>query len=136
MTDKEQVEIASLVGMRKLTGVDRETESIQHYDWRAAEDCNVLRFRLDGVVYCAIEDPDDGYRSAMGSLVIDKTPINNKFKPVKVLATLGDGDADTLVLTDVKTGKVVLEVGTDNSDSYYPCFVDRFDPENMAINAK
>ncbi len=34
-----------------------------------------------------------------------------------------------------RVANVVLEVGTDNSDDYYPSFVANFQPENMATNA-
>ena len=39
-----------------------------------------------------------------------------------------------LELLDCKTGKTVLEVGTENTDDYYPCFVANWSPENMACN--
>ena len=43
---------------------------------------------------------------------------------------------DILELIDVVTGKLVLEVGTDYSDDYYPSFVANFNPEAMALNSK
>jgi hypothetical protein len=33
-----------------------------------------------------------------------------------------------------KDGLVILEVGTDNNDDYYPSFVSSWKPENMAVN--
>jgi hypothetical protein len=36
--------------------------------------------------------------------------------------------------TDVVTGKVVLEVGTDNTEDYYPYCVMNWSPENLACN--
>jgi len=45
-------------------------------------------------------------------------------------------DAEGLIdFIDIITGKPVLSVGTDWSDSYYPYAVFEFMPENMAINA-
>jgi hypothetical protein len=41
-----------------------------------------------------------------------------------------------LLATDRTTNKLVLEVGTENIDDYYPGFVGRFHPENMAVNCK
>jgi hypothetical protein len=42
---------------------------------------------------------------------------------------------DILDLIDVVTGKVVLSVGTGNTDDYYPYWVAEFTPENMGANA-
>lgn len=63
----------------------------------------------------------------------------NVFVPIRVLARKKPDDRygnvnDTLELIDVVTGKVVLEVGTDNTDDYYPSFVSAFWPEHMASN--
>jgi hypothetical protein len=41
---------------------------------------------------------------------------------------------DTIQFIDVVTGKVVLEVGTDNTDDYYPYCVMNWYPENLACN--
>jgi len=63
--------------------------------------------------------------------------MKNVFKRVKVLAILHAGEnADILELKDIETGKIVLEVGTDRSDDYYPSFVAYFMPENMVLNQK
>ena len=46
----------------------------------------------------------------------------------------GKSENDVLELLDCKTGKTVLEVGTENTGDYYPCFVANWSPENMACN--
>jgi len=105
------------------------------------EDASVIRFRLDGVVYTAVENPDDGYRSSMKEIYIatnaKERKVNNTFRGHRVLAKKktqkGQSD-DTLEFIDLLTGKVVLEVGTDNTDDYYPSFVSTFTPENLADN--
>ena len=95
----------------------------------------------DGVVYTAVEDPSDGYRSSMEKLFVSPNDdVRNVFPPCRVLARKKPDDRwggknDTLELIDIATGKVVMEVGTDNSDDYYPSFVSAFWPENMASNA-
>lgn len=64
--------------------------------------------------------------------------ISNSFPAVRVLARKkpdGDYVNDVLEFVDVETGKIILEVGTDNTDDYYPCFVGYFSPENMSSNA-
>lgn len=49
--------------------------------------------------------------------------MKNAFPPVRVMGKMKGADDyrtnDTLQLIDVVTGKMVLEVGTDNSDDYY-----------------
>lgn len=140
MTTKNQgaeVELESLIGEHVLDAVDTSIEQVKTWGDQF-ESANVMRFRLDGKVYTAVENPDDGYRSSMERLYVADEPISNVFPPCKVLARRKpDYDKNnTLEMIDVVTGKVVLEVGTDNSDDYYPSFVANFAPENMAANAK
>lgn len=132
------VDLDVLVGLHKLDAVDEASEKVKRYEWSDEEDCNTISFRLDGVVYTAVEDPSDGYRSSMDKLFVDSREMNNVFPSVQVMAKRKANDGrtnDTLEFIDSVTGKVVLEVGTDNSDDYYPWFVSCFTPENMATNA-
>lgn len=134
------IELESLVGEHVLDAVDLLTENMQAKYGDYCEDCEVIRFRLDGTVYTAIEDPSDGYRSCMDRLFASPDDsVRNVFPPIRVLAKMKEsgeygGKNDTLQLLDLVTGKVVMEVGTDNLDDYYPSFVSHFSPENMAIN--
>lgn len=137
----EAVEFSTLVGLASLDAVDFANEMRERYEdsW---EDCGVCRFRLNGVVYIAVEDPSDGYRSHLGAFSRYETevPMQNVFTPCKVLVRQRtkraeySGDADVLEMIDIVTGKTVLEVGTDNTDDYYPSFVASFSPENMEAN--
>ena len=136
--EKEEITLDSLVGFHRLTGVEMTQTKVCKYDdeW---EEVDSISFRLDGKIYTAVEDPSDGYRSCMKHLVLDKgRRIANRFAAVQVLAIKKRSsvyhDNDTLEFIDVLNGKTILEVGTDNSDDYYPTFVARFSPENMAIN--
>lgn len=134
-----QVAFDSLLGEHVLTGVDMSVERVKQWG-EHFKDANVCTFRLDGVIYTAIEDPDDGYRSSMDKFFVGGA-ITNEFAPVKVIGTVrtkGEYSQvdDVLVFTDAVTGKTVLEVGTENTDDYYPSFVASFHPENMAINAQ
>lgn len=135
---EKTVELKDLVGECVLTGVDRETASLpREYCEGEFEDCETIRFCINGTVYCAIEDPSDGYRSSMRKLIVSDTPIRNSFAPVRVLGHMkpnGYRDNDTIQFRDLASGDVVLEVGTNNSDDYYPSFVSEFNPQNMAIN--
>ena len=140
MPNENTIELDSLVGLHSLDAVDEGSEKVKGYEWSDEEECNTISFRLDGKVYTAIEDPSDGYRSSMDSFVVDAREMKNVFAPIQVMAKKKANEDysvnDTLQLIDVVTGKVVLEVGTDNSDEYYPYFVGTFTPENMATNAK
>lgn len=134
-------ELTDLIGKRRLDAVDFDNEQVKEIYGEDYEDCSVCRFRLDGVVYIALEDPSDGYRSSMRNLTVaNDTTMKNVFPSVEVIGrhrtegAFGNAD-DVLELVDTITGKVVLEVGTDDVDDYYPGFVASFHPENMATNA-
>lgn len=135
-----QVSMESLCGAHVLSGVDQGDAQLQPYEGAGYDvDCNWIRFVLDGVIYQATEDPDDGYRSSMRDLAIVSDPVANVFPPCAVVGTIratGEygGNSEVLSFIDERTGKVVLEVGTDNSDDYYPSFVAFFDPRAMAAN--
>ena len=134
-----EVEFSSLIGEHVLDAVDESTEKVQTWGDNF-EDANVIRFRLDGKVYTAVENPDDGYRSSMDRLYVADDEMRNTFPPCKVLVRMSEGGEyyqvnDTLEMIDCTTGKIVLRVGTDNTDDYYPWFVSEFNPQNMAANA-
>ena len=132
------VEIESLVGLHELTAVDRVT--VPGQGWGGYDSADFFSFTLSGVTYTTVEDPNDGYRSSMDRLVVSSENLVNKFTPCKVLAMFRPENdyrngSDILDLVDVTTGKVVLSVGTDHTDDYYPCFTAVWSPENMAANA-
>ena len=135
------MELKELAGEHLLDAVDFSNERVKTWGDQY-KDCQVTRFRLDGNVYVAVKDPDDGYRSYMIDLTIaEDATMKNAFAAVRVIGrhrekdSYGDVD-DVLELIDAGTGEVVLEVGTENIDGYYPCFVAAFHPENMTPNAR
>ena len=135
--ENKSVDLGSLCGMHSLDAVDRFSEYIQ--GWSGSyENCQVMRFRLDGVVYTAIEDPKDGYRSALENIYISHDPMTNVFPKITVFIQYRKQEKgrtdDVLECVDVRNGKTVLEVGTARTDDYYPCFVNNFYPENMSLN--
>ena len=136
----KDVSFDSLVGERVLDGVDRLTESVKKSYGDRYEQCEVLRFRLDGITYMAIQDPSDGYRSCLGAFRIDETEVKNTFPPARVLVRklidryAGGPEADLLEMTCVATGKQILVVGTDHADDYYPSFVADFQPAHLPCN--
>jgi hypothetical protein len=136
-----EVELDELLGEHVLTGVDRGTEQIEDESWRDRwrhGPAETLRFVLDGITFQATENPDDGYRSSMGTLAVTAEPVQNIFQPVRVLAQRrADSDYeknDVIEFVDVATNKLVLAVGTGNTRDYYPYFVGEFDPTAMVIN--
>jgi hypothetical protein len=132
------MELKDLVGMHKLTGVDEDARVVK--GWTGDdESVNCFSFTLDEKTYSAIEDKDDGYRSNMKEIVVtDK--LSNTFAPIRVLASMQDKGQydskynDILELRDVKNGKIILSVGTNHEDSYYPSFIASWVPENASVN--
>ncbi len=131
------MELKDLVGLHSLSSVDITIEKVKQYG-ETYEDAEAIRFVLDGITYKAIENPDDGYRSYCNELEVCNEIVSNTFAPHKVMAKMKEDGSyqknDTLQLIDVITGKVVLEVGTDNTDDYYPYCVMQWNPENLAAN--
>jgi hypothetical protein len=134
----EHVSLEDLLGEGVLDAVDMYVESRKQYGSHY-EDCQMVSFRLNDKVYVAIEDPSDGYRSCLEDLFVSTDPVTNVFPAVRVIGRMKEhshyGQNEILELVDAVTGGVVLEVGTENSDDYYPGFVGSFSPENMATNA-
>lgn len=133
------MELKDLAGKKILDAVDFSNEKVKTWG-DGFEDSEVCRFRLDGVIYSAIEDPSDGYRSSMRDLNIEHGFMKNAFEPIEVLCIYREKDKeyggidDILILIDIGTGEKVLEVGTTDTDNYYPCYVASFHPENMVLN--
>ena len=131
------MELKELIGEHKLSGVEFGEVKDDYYS-----DSTVIHFILDGIVYSAVENPSDGYRSSLREIFINKNRnvVKNKFEPVEVLATMRKDshyeNNDVLDFYDIKTSKIVLSVGTKNYDDWYPSFVANFNPENMIINQK
>lgn len=139
------MELQDLVGNHILDAVDFSNEQVKTWG-DEFEDCEVVRFRLNGQVFAATEDPSDGYRSSMRDIAsLGDVPMQNVFRPQAVVGRYQSErpayegadytyQCDILELVDARTGKVVLEVGTDNTDDYYPSFVSSFHPEAMSCN--
>lgn len=138
MKQDEDIKLESLVGKHILTGVD--TGTIKVKNWGEMEDANFIRFVVDGVAYMAVEDPSDGYRSSMKSLMISDEKCTNIFPKHIVMGKMKSnsnwGENDILELYDINNGRLVLSVGTSNTDDYYPCFEAQFTPENLSINSR
>lgn len=128
------MELKELAGDHVLTGYDTGAyDTGDKYEPTAAR----ARFVLDGVTYEAQEDPDDGYRSHMRELKVSDEKVANTFPPVRVTCShrdRGEYDADdVLEIRNAATGAIVLEVGTESVDDYYPSFRNEWHPEALGF---
>jgi hypothetical protein len=99
------------VNFQKLVG---ETASLYY--------CNEMNtFQLGSVLFEVEADEDDGYRSYLQDVHILKTDAP-KIQLLGVVE-ITESSIDGYELRDREDGFVWLQFGTDNSDSYYPCFV-------------
>jgi hypothetical protein len=118
------VQLEELIGEHYLSGVEFDLDN---------PTSNGVYFSLDNVVYFAEEDDPDGLRSSLGNITItSRKKLKNSFEEQKVIIEVKD---EMLIMYDDVTGKLVFELGTDNTDEYYPLCIMRFTPENMAINS-
>lgn len=99
---------------------------------------------IDNVLYAFECDPDDGFRS-YGNLYIPRNisvnDIKNRFPAQDVIITLHDNKRcddsykkQFYTIINAKTGKLILKIGTDYTDDYYPVAICHYYPENMTIN--
>jgi hypothetical protein len=117
-------------------------------------------FKVDDIVFKVLEDPNDGYRSCLGT--IDYTNEHNSIffgtpvarvrietydsaepdgRPDRNERGEDDDDYDHGVcqgyrLVDVTDSHVWLEFGTDNYDDYYPCFIFRHVPKATPLKVR
>lgn len=90
------------------------------------------QFKLDKVVYEAIEDESDGYRSYMDSVIakdVEKSIFFQRAISDVWLVQEDDGYFDGYKLIDVADGHIWLRFGTDKSEDYYPWFVFEYSPK-------
>lgn len=130
----------------QLTGVDQgyRRVGVDAYGY-AGDDVHYMRLILDDVVYEAVEDPDDGYRSRMDSFVrLEGATVQNTFPAQPVIASLDSGEGSRynyyqkdyiLELRNARTNRIVLVVGTSNIDDYYPAYAQAFYPQELDANA-
>ena len=109
MTQKT-VEFEDLVGLHVLEGFE----------------CN--RFRLGGRVFEAIEDDSDHLRTCLGELVeLPASELGCNIHPSLVVeCRLVEESFHGLEFTQGEW--LILRVGTEHTDDYYPCFTCRYSP--------
>lgn len=117
------IELEQLIGKHVLTGAFND----------AIGTVRVLRFCLDWINYEAVEDKEDGYRQSLECVRTTDTAPETVFPAIEVVGTLSaDNDSDIILkLSNPKTGKSIIEIGTVDADDYYPGFVGDFYPQNI-----
>jgi len=106
-----EVEFKTLLGYHVLSGCD--TDGVIKGEQPFYGDANVIDFVLDGRVFSAVEDPDDGYRSSLDKMFVDRVAsVKNMFPPCHVIGTRRQDREyeknDVIDFIDVLTGKIFL----------------------------
>lgn len=130
----DAVKLESLTGKHLLSGAFFDAVHEPQYEGGSSEECQVLRFTLDGQNYEAVEDPEDGYRSALKEIRKSEVAPATMFPAVEVVGEISDseyGGEDCILQFKTSAGKIVMEIGTCDIDDYYPGFVALFRPENL-----
>ncbi len=131
------MKLEDLIGEHYLSGLDTDIKKAEE-TWQ--DDANVFRFVLDGITYKATEDPSDGYRSYLEDLETTEEKVDYTFPPQKVIGKMREDEDysknDVIEFYDAITTKLVLALGTDNYDDYYPSCIMDWSPENLAVNNK
>ena len=131
-----------LAGDHILSGV--ELGQALHKRWAGEENCNYVKFTVDGTHYQAFEDPSDGYRSYCDDLETVSEPCRTPLPDIEVeiryvdtkhLDGFWSEDCDIIQFIDKANKQVILEVGTENVGDYYPSCIFHYYPENMSCNS-
>jgi hypothetical protein len=91
-------------------------------------------FRLDDIVWKAVEDEEDGYRSHLDTIqgvlatILYSTPLARVRLSYNEEVDNGE-DNELYRLTDVTDGHIWLTFGTKNTSDYYPYFVFDYQPK-------
>lgn len=135
MTNMNEFDNIISEGWHELSGFCEVRTKI--YEW--GEEVDGLVIRVDGKNYLCYEDPSDGYRSYSCFDVTDKE-CTNTFPPqrlmVKLYAYDKHGQDEAGIAFYNSDLDLVLRVGTDRYDGYYPVAVLEWHPENLPINKK
>jgi hypothetical protein len=88
-------------------------------------------FKLGSLVFEALEDPDDGYRSYLKSIKVVKSDAIFSKRPLAFvqIRSLENSYSDGYTLYSPDTDHTWLKVTTDNIDDYYPYFVFEYTPD-------
>lgn len=127
----------ALIGIHVVDGVGEFISPVESPYYNTS-DVRVFLLRIDGRVHVFQEDPDDGYRSCLGSSQVSEDPdVIRRIVPFPQPLTcnfikrprLYDflRNDDVIAVLDEKTGLIHAEIGTENFDDY-PCFIASWSP--------
>lgn len=121
-------------GRHKLQGVERTYYTKN--DGYSVDECEAVKFTLDGETYMVYCDPSDGYRSYCSDIITCDEKSRFYIPDIDVLCIEKDADrygngVDMMKVINVNTGKTIFEIGTDYYDSYYPMYRFDYHPENI-----
>jgi len=88
-------------------------------------------FKLGSIVFEALEDPNDGYRSYLDSVPMIKSSSTFSSKPLVNVYYCASED---LIYLKDETGHTWLTIGTDHSDNYYPFFIFDYTPRTDLVD--
>lgn len=97
------------------------------------ERLDALIIRIDEENYLCYKDPCDGYRSLSELRKTDKE-CTNTFPPQRVMVKHYDRQGNKGIEFYSPDFDLILLIGTDNYDDYYPCAVYEWHPEHLPIN--
>jgi hypothetical protein len=127
-----EVTLESFIGLRTLRAIGQAMITSEGYPHDTVQQ---IVIDVDGILYEFTEGSNDGLRSSLGSLRSVRTTPHRMavIDPPLVVhfhhRARGDRDgADCIYAINERTGLVVLDIGTDNIDDYYPSFIFSWDP--------
>lgn len=88
-------------------------------------------FQLGTILFEALEDEQDGYRSCLKDVVIT-IGVENKDRDYLsnvIIKSINTGYYEGYELVDINDNHVWLDFGTNHNDDYYPIFTFSFHPK-------
>ena len=124
--DTEGIPFKDLYGIYTLSGCEYSFDK---------NGFSSMRFILDGNTYEAVRDPEDGYRSSLGGIYRTTENCVQNIPDVEVeIMECPESNLNGIqfvVREDGYSARIVITVVTDHYDSWYPCAVMNFAPENF-----
>lgn len=133
----EALHLEDFEGQHFLSGV--EFDSTDPRSWSDENKANRITLVIDDIPFGFVEDPNDGYRSSMECVELSDAEVKNIFEPVLLDFTYWNEEYHDLLVAHLPNihekslETAVLQVGTDHTDSYYPCYVDYWSPEKLHL---
>lgn len=137
------MKLRDLVGTHLMTGVETGTIERDCW-WNKSDNCNYVKFELDGATYMAVEDPNDGYRSCCDELEIVDEKCKIELPNVLVKCKMREDSNvdgwneeknDILEFYDLNNKKMFMAVGTSYIDNYRQYFVFEYTPDLLSYNS-